>query len=221
MGSRLVDRSDYFDGMLRGMGDRPDRTGRALTAVDMFLTQGMDEKEREEPGIRAMHDYIACVFNIPGYQLSHFQEMLHEAALSVYAPNIMRGCTSDQQADVLRQYGIAVTETRYLQGETGRRAGKTDVVTQIPAALLASVPYATICFYSLYMHTCKSACDTVYKWLVLMGFSDKVKKTTFCIKFFAADGDVRVLHFFSGQSENVNLYLYIFVCYFPGGVITS
>lgn len=207
----LVDRTGLFTETLKTLNSVVNVEEKALTSIGKFCEKYMVSRQ-ESLRCDNMRNYMKFLHTIPGYEPSYFQRLLFTASAQVFAPAILTGASAAEQARAMREFDLEPIRTPYMFGESGRRMGKTDAATQIPAALLASVPHITILFFSLYMPTCQLACETTYRWLCLQGYKDRVQKTAFKIVFYGDDSDdIRTINFITGQSPDVNIYLYIFI----------
>lgn len=184
----------------------------SCTAAQSIMKKYVNNHAVWEPS-KNMERFIGLLHSIPNYKPSYFQRLFYKAAGELVSPVLLDGCTAEEQLAALHDLDMEPPETMFLMAETARRMGKTDALTQYAAGLLASRPHISVMYVSLFEPTCKLACKTTYKWFCDWKLEHRVKMTTMAITYYGdSPDDVRTLEFFSGQSANVKIY--IFICYF-------
>lgn len=182
---------------------------KAATQLDQHqlvpMHQSMAEvlvQKHTSLGARRMKRIIDLIDNVEGYELSIFQRVCLEEILQTIAP-IVYGDDTQGLAVYFKKNGWRMTSCRQVFMETARRAGKTDLLTLVAAAMMMVIPDFEIITWSLYNRTAELFGATVYKWLLRLGATN-VKKSKEHVHYHAAPGDVRRMQLIGGQNPDVS-----------------
>jgi len=233
MSTRLANRIAYVDAAVAGHGGKKGNTeASAVTNVRRYMHQLVSADTDSRSPSNALRHFLWYAHNVPGYTPSYFQRLFFKESARVLAPVIMRDCDAEEQARTMQEFSLEPLDTPFLFGETGRRMGKTDAVTQVLAALLLSVPHITVAFFTLQDNTAKDTCTKANSWLTLLNTDEfaakignagfEVHKTMMHIVLVNKTDptDVRVVNFFGTSSPNVILFFYfLYILYVRGRTI--
>ena len=224
MTTRLANRIAYFDAAVAGHGAKKGNPeASAVTNVRRYMHQLVSADTDSRSPSNALRHFLWYAHNVPGYTPSYFQRLFFKESARVLAPAIMRDCDAEEQARTMQEFSLEPLDTPFLFGETGRRMGKTDAVTQVLAALLLSVPHITVAFFTLQDNTAKDTCNKASSWLTLLNTDEfaakignagfEVHKTMMHIILVNKSDptDVRTVNFFGTSSPNVILFFYFYI----------
>lgn len=209
----LVNRSEFIRKGCEAINVTLGKKPPPYTAVASFAAKELIPTRFSSPSDNFL-TFVNFPSRIPDYELSYFQRTLFKAGIEIFAPVVMNGASSSDQLKIYKDHDIEQIDCNFLMGETGRRVGKTEIVTLKAAALLASTPNITIGFFSLFIPTCQISCDKVYDWLLLSGMTEEeiIVKTSLRI-VVKIQNSKREINFFTVQNANVNDMFFIFFCF--------
>lgn len=170
-------------------------------------------------GAERMQRIILLCNTIPGYHLSNFQRLCLKSMLICIAPAVFHDCASDEQPNFFRKMGWEPMPQWMVFLQTSRRAGKTQIMTILAAALLLVVPELDILAWSLRNETSKGFGKTVKTWLEKMGALDE-GVTIWCndvrVELVFPNGERRELSLLGAQNAHVSLFVRV-LCSCPAG----
>lgn len=183
-----------------------------ISSIKQF--QAEERKMKMSVGAMRMDRIRHLISNLPGYTLSYFQRKGMDEMLRCVAPSIFADCDPDEMALYFEKNRWEPAEHKMMFMQTSRRAGKTDALTILAAALLVVVPNITLMCWSLFNDTSAFFGKTVVRWMLDMGCSDRkiLHDKKRILMFGDGDNDERELTLLGAQNPNVSFFcLFFFV----------
>lgn len=203
----LVGHQEWVDEVLYGFKQKYDVEANRMkdkSCLDRFEQNynAVNSQLNSGDNIKKILDLIN---NQQGYDLSPFQRLCLKQMIQCMAQLICGNPPANVLAQYLKKYNMMVARTKMVFMGTSRRGGKTDIMTQVVAAMLIVVPNVKLLFYSIFDITCELACETVVSWITKWGYEHMIyKQNKLKIVLRGEDaGDLRTVVFINGQSVNV------------------
>jgi len=123
-------------------------------------------------GADRMDRIIELITSIPGYEISHFQRKALDEILVCIMPVVFGKNTEREQAMYRRRMGWEACYWAMVFLQTSRRAGKTQTLAIVSAAVLAVCPHMKMIWWSLYNETAAASAQEIGGFLLDFGISN-------------------------------------------------
>lgn len=173
----------------------------------------INELKTISPGADRMDNIRRLVSSVPGYQLSYFQKKALKAMYPRIAMAVFEDSDIREMQEYFRRNRWSFQKQRFFFMQTSRRCGKTQTLTLLAAAVLASIPHMEIVCWSLFNATSALFGSTVYQWLLDMGIpKTRINKNEERI-IVHGDGpeDRRFIYLMGSQRPNVSCIYFLFL----------